>query len=1059
MDVDDSFADAIAPRFRIERTLGEGGMAIVYLARDSRHDRLVALKVLRPEVASALGGERFLREITIAARLVHPNILPLHDSGEAAGRLYYVMPYVEGATLRQRLDREKQLPLADVADITSQIAAALDYAHAQGIVHRDVKPDNVLLVDDRVLVADFGLARALTSATSSPLTRTGTVVGTPAYMSPEQCAPGEPVDARSDVYALACMAFEMIAGVTPFRAATAQAMMARQISGDPPSVCAERERCPAAVDEVLKRGLAKSPADRYQRAGEFAAALADAVRERPDATPSAAGERMRHRRRRVMPVGALALAVVAGGWFVARNAGAGPALDRNAYVVFPFRQDSGVQVGDLSGEEAARLLDHAISRWDGIRLVDNMRVSDMWARQRPRTVDDALKAAEKLTAGILAWGEVAPVGDSLEIRVVAYDVSAGPGASRDFTVYVARHDPDRRQVDRAFVALADSVVVGGRGPRGVSVTGTHSVQARDELNLGFEALNRFELRAAQAHFDAAVLADNDFALAHFWAARVRAWRGNAEPKDWLADAAQAVRLSDSLSTIDRTHALALLDLAENRASIACRRYRAMTVGDSTDFAAWLGLGDCNARDDAVVRDPRSRTGYTFRGSYWTAVHAYQRALALVPSFHQAERGAAFGRLAHRVLPTEESTLRRGVGLPPDTQRYVAFPAFPSETLAYFAVPYEVARRGSIRQPTEHRAVVWAASTTRDLMREWLEAFPASADAQSAYSLALETSGAIDGSTSEMPRAIELARRAAAHTDSADRRLYRQVAVVRLLIKADSFAAARALADSLLGAIPRPSPYQAGFLANLAALTGRARSAAALLRVAAADSGHVPFLGADGRGLSLPGDFMPAVLALRAYASVGAPHDSVLAAYRRLDGMLARSTAPDAGARLRYTLLATPVVLADEDLGAAELVKLSAADPLLQMRAAVARGDRSAARVAGARFTEEAQPFVPGTIGIDRASACARMWLAIGDTTLGIRQLDDALDALPRARSILLETTPQAAAVGRALLLRTQLAVRAGDIAMARRRFAEVDALWSGADPELRVSLDALRRQL
>jgi tetratricopeptide (TPR) repeat protein len=1059
MDVDDSFAEAIAPRYQIERKLGEGGMAVVYLARDTRHDRAVALKVVRPEVATTLGAERFLREITIAARLVHPNILPLHDSGEAAGRLYYVMPYVEGATLRQRLDREKQLPLADVADITSQIAAALDYAHAQGVVHRDVKPDNVLLVNDRVLVADFGLARAITSAASTPLTRTGTVVGTPAYMSPEQCAPGEPVDARSDVYALACMTFEMIAGVTPFRGATAQAMMAHQISGDPPSVCAERERCPKAVDEVLKRGLAKSPADRYQRAGELAGALADAVRERSGVPSGAAAMATARRGGRWMPVAALGIAVVVGGWFVARNAGAGPALDRDVYVVFPFRQDSGLKASDVDGEEAARLLDNAISRWDGIRLVDNMRVSDMWTRHRPQTVEDALKAAERLTAGILAWGEVTPFGDSLEIHVVAYDVSGGAGASREFTTFVPRDDSEGRRMDSLFAALADSVVVGGRGPRGISVTGTHSVKARDEFNLGSEALNRFELRAAQSHFDAAALADNDFALAHLWAARVRAWRGNAEPKTWLADAAQAVRLSDSLSAVDQKHARALLDLAEGRANSACRRYLAMTVGDSTDFAAWLGLGDCNARDDAVVRDTRSPTGYVFRGSYWTAVRAYQRAVALVPSFQQAERGAAFGRLAGRVLPTEESTLRRGVGVPPDTQRYVAFPSFPAETLAFFAVPYELAKRGNIRPPTEHRAVVWGAATMRDLMRDWIDAFPGSPDAEAAYAAALETSSGIDGSTSDLPQALELARRAAAHTDSADLRIERQVAIVRLLLKSDSLAAARKLADSLLAANSAPSPYQAGYLANLAALTGRARRAAALLRVAAGDTNNVPFLGSDGRRLALPGDLMPTVLALRAYASLGAPADSVRSAYRRLDGMLTRSVPSATRASMRYTLLKTPAALADEDLGSVAIVKMSGADPLLAMRAAVARGDSSAARAAGERFTADAETYTPGTLGIDRTTACARLWLALGDTALAVRQLDEALDELPRARRILLEATPQAATIGRALLLRAQLAARAGDRATARRRFAQVEALWSDADPELRAGLDALRRQL
>jgi hypothetical protein len=1062
MDVDDGFAEAIAPRYRIERTLGEGGMAIVYLARDSRHGRLVALKVLRPEVATTLGGERFLREITIAARLVHPNILPLHDSGEAAGRLYYVMPYVEGATLRQRLDREKQLPLADVVDITTQIAAALDYAHAQGVVHRDVKPDNVLLVNDRVLVADFGLARALTSASSSPLTRTGTVVGTPAYMSPEQCAPGEVVDTRTDVYALACMAFEMIAGVTPFRGATAQAMMAHQISGDPPSVCAERERCPRAVDDVLKRGLAKSPADRYQHAGEFAGALREAVNARPvgsSVAPTAADNRSHGRKRAVLAASALALAIVFGGWFVGRNAGAGPALDRSNYVVFPFRHRGAASNSWLDGDGCAQLLHNAMTRWTGIHVVDDMRVGDLWARRPPRTVDEALDAAEQLRAGELAWGEVTPLGDSLAIRVVAYDIAGGKDASRQFTMLVSRDESDPNELERVFEALADSIIIGGVGLRGADAIGTHDLHALQEYVYGTTARDRFDLPAAQAHFDAAVRADDGFALAHLWAARIRAWRGTTDATSWLRDASQATRSSPSLSTRDELHARALLDLAEGHATDACRRYRALTVGDSTDFAAWLGLGDCNALDNTVVRDARSRTRFVFRGSYWTAVTAYQRALALVPSFHQAERGAAFGRLARRVLITEESTLRRGIGVSPDTQRYVAFPAFEAESLAFFPVPYRLATATNVQSATEHLAVVWAASKMRDLMRDWVEALPSSADAQAAYSLAIETSSAIEGSTTDMPEALKLARRAAANTDSANLRLYREVAVVRLLIKADSLASARQLADSLLTSSGAPTPYQAGYLANLAALTGRPRQAARLLRVAAADSVHIPFLGLDGKLLVLPGDLMPSVLALRAFASLDTPRDSIRAIYRRVTGMLSRSLLPTAVPPIRLKILSTPALLATEDLGLAELTKGRVVDPLLAMRAAVARRDTSAARAAGDRFASLAESLAPGTMGIDRRAAYATMLVSIGDRAEAMRQLDVAFEALPRVRSILLEVTPQAGAIGRALLLRAELAVAANDRATARRRFAQVNALWSGADPELRVELEAVRKKL
>jgi serine/threonine-protein kinase len=222
---------ALTERYRVRHQLGRGGMATVYLAHDLRHDRPVAVKVLKPELAAALGPERFLREITLTARIDHPHILPLLDSGDADGLLYYVMPYVEGESLRDRLSREKQLPLDDALQIGIEVADALNYAHSLGIVHRDIKPENILLAAGHARVADFGIARAVTAAGGESLTETGLALGTPAYMSPEQ-ASGEPdVGPRTDVYALACVVYEMLAGQTPVRRADAAGDPGAQVAG------------------------------------------------------------------------------------------------------------------------------------------------------------------------------------------------------------------------------------------------------------------------------------------------------------------------------------------------------------------------------------------------------------------------------------------------------------------------------------------------------------------------------------------------------------------------------------------------------------------------------------------------------------------------------------------------------------------------------------------------------------------------------------------------------------------------------------------------------------
>jgi TolB-like protein len=260
--------------YEIERELGHGGMATVYLARDSRHDRVVAVKVIKPDLSHAFGIERFQREIAITAKLAHPNILPLHDSGEADGRLYYVTPYVPGESLRARLVRERQLPIRDAIAIARGIATALEHAHAHGVVHRDIKPENVLLADGQPIVADFGIARALEGA-GEQLTSTGVSIGTPSYMSPEQAA-GEHVDERADIYSLGCVLYEMLAGEPPFTGPTTQAIVAKKMASAAPDVRQARDTVDEQLASTIARMLARVPADRVQTATELRKLLADA---------------------------------------------------------------------------------------------------------------------------------------------------------------------------------------------------------------------------------------------------------------------------------------------------------------------------------------------------------------------------------------------------------------------------------------------------------------------------------------------------------------------------------------------------------------------------------------------------------------------------------------------------------------------------------------------------------------------------------------------------------------------------------------------------------------
>ena len=274
---------ALVAHYRIERELGRGGMATVYLAEDLKHRRRVALKVLRPEIGAALGVDRFLREITTCAALQHPHILGLLDSGEippthdaGPALLYYAMPYVEGESLRGRLDRERQLPLDEAITIAREVADALGYAHAHDVVHRDIKPENIMLSGGHAMVADFGIAKALTSAGGEKLTETGLALGTPYYMSPEQ-ATGDTLDGRADEYALGCVVYEMLAGAPPFRGSSGQSIMARHAVDPVPSLRTVRAMIPAGVERAVTRALAKSPADRFATMAEFALALTRAA--------------------------------------------------------------------------------------------------------------------------------------------------------------------------------------------------------------------------------------------------------------------------------------------------------------------------------------------------------------------------------------------------------------------------------------------------------------------------------------------------------------------------------------------------------------------------------------------------------------------------------------------------------------------------------------------------------------------------------------------------------------------------------------------------------------
>ncbi len=341
----DRLITALADRYRIERELGQGGMATVYLAEDVKHRRQVAVKVLRPELAAALGPERFMQEIEIAARLQHPHILPVHDSGEAGGFLFYVMPYVEGESLRERLLHKGELPIHDAVRLLIEIADALAYAHSRGVVHRDIKPENIMLSGRHALVTDFGVAKAVSEASGrNKLTTAGVALGTPAYMAPEQASADPNLDQRVDIYALGVMGYELLSGSPPFTGGTPQQVLAAHVTTSPEPVTARRPTVSPALATVIMKALEKRPADRWQTADELLAQLEPLATPSGGMTPtetrptSAAPGRQRGGWRAVAGIGA-AVAVLAAAIVLWRRPPAVAALGRAIQVT----RSSGIQ--------------------------------------------------------------------------------------------------------------------------------------------------------------------------------------------------------------------------------------------------------------------------------------------------------------------------------------------------------------------------------------------------------------------------------------------------------------------------------------------------------------------------------------------------------------------------------------------------------------------------------------------------------------------------------------------------------------------------------------------
>jgi len=581
-----ALAAALHDRYRLERELGRGGMATVYLARDLKHARPVAVKVLRPELAAILGAERFLREIRLTASLQHPHILPLIDSGEAAGQLFYVMPYVEGESLRQRLQHEVQLPLADALRLTTEIGEALDYAHQQGVIHRDIKPENILLSRGHALVADFGIALAVNQAGGERLTETGLSLGTPAYISPEQAVAESQVDGRSDQYSLACVLFEMLAGEPPFTGPTAQAIIAKRFSEPVPHLRTVRD-VPAPLEQVVTRALARNPADRFATVNELVQALEQARSAELPATRPVPAHDITGRqlwRRAIIAAGVVLLAATA---IVTWRLVTPPRIPISAsrLAVLPFSVAAGAELAYL-GPGMVDLLSRNLDGAGEIRTLDASRVIAS-LRKGHVSAGDAVRARQivrRLGAGQVVQGSISAAGKRLRIQAELL-----PAASdSELPLSRASVEGDSTElfalVDRLAAQLLaqQSQGAGFRLLRTAAAT-THSLPALKSYLKAEQHFRAVRYDSAIAGFQDALDEDTTFALASYRLAVAALWGNRSAQIDPALD--RAVRLADRLSERDRALVGSLDAFRRGFPDEAERRYRALLRDYSDELEA------------------------------------------------------------------------------------------------------------------------------------------------------------------------------------------------------------------------------------------------------------------------------------------------------------------------------------------------------------------------------------------------------------------------------------------------------------------------------------------
>ncbi len=647
-DLLDRLHAALAERYGIVRELGRGGTAVVFLARDLGEGRMVALKVLRPEVASVVGKERFLREIRLTSQLQHPHLLTLFDSGEADGCLYYSMPYVSGESLRVRLWREGQLPIEDAVRIAGQVAEALAYAHGQGVIHRDIKPENILLEPEpnaRALVADFGIAHALTVAGGEQLTATGVAIGTPSYMSPEQGSHGR-LDARSDLYGLACVLYEMLAGSPPFTGPTAQAVMARHAVDPVPSLRTVRPTVSPSLEHFLMKALAKVPADRYPDATAFLRALQKSdTAEHTEVTPVAP----RGRRGIVALAGIAVVGLVALAWRLSQQRSA--TLDNNRVMVYPLVTPGDSRSARAIGEDVATMIGSALDGAGPLRWIDGWPLLEPPVREDIRTLPlaTARSLARSKRCAYYVTGRLVTRGDSVEVLLELNDVRGDSTLARGKAVGLAGEA--WRLGLQAVNGVLPKLIRGG-APDIAAEWKDRNPSAVASYLLGEAAFRRLHLAEALTHYRDAVNADSLFGLAAIRGAQAASWNHRTDE----AASFIAIAIRQPLPPRYTHFARGYQAWLEGRADSAAAEFRRAIRLDPEMSAAWMQLGEVYTHLLPVTGNPDTLAELAFEEAHRLDPQASNLLLHLIEIRFRRGETAKAGPLVKEFLAAEPDTL-------------------------------------------------------------------------------------------------------------------------------------------------------------------------------------------------------------------------------------------------------------------------------------------------------------------------------------------------------------------------------------------------------------------